>query len=63
MKTKFRSIVEFYDSLPENEKLLVDILRNILKDNLPLTCKEKLSVNVPYFYDRRGICIIWPASV
>jgi hypothetical protein len=51
------------DILPENERLLVDILRSIIIDNLPKSCKEKISYNVPYFYGRKGICIIWPASI
>ena len=49
--------------LPEDERLIVDVLRQIVKENLPATCKEKLAFNVPYFYGRRGICIIWPATI
>ncbi len=60
---KFRSIIEFYDSLPKDEMVIVDILRNLIKENLPPGSKEKFAFNVPYFYRKRGICIIWPASV
>lgn len=60
---KFRSIIEFYDSLPKDEMIIVDILRNLIKENLPPGSKEKFAFNVPYFYGKRGICIIWPASV
>ena len=42
---------------------MVDVLRGIVRDNLPAYCKEKISYNVPYFYGHKGICIIWPASI
>ena len=60
---KFRSLVEFWEWLPENERILVDVLRQIVIENLPGYCKEKLSYNVPYYYGKRRICLIWPASV
>jgi hypothetical protein len=59
----FKSIFELYDYLPEDERILVDVLRQIVSKNLPEYCKEKLSFSVPYFHGKRGICIIWPASV
>jgi hypothetical protein len=49
--------------LPEDERIMVDVLRQIVMENLPKHCKEKLAFNVPYFYGKRGICIIWPASI
>ncbi len=49
--------------LPEDERLIVDVLRQIVKENLPATCREKLAFNVPFFYGKRGICIIWPATI
>lgn len=60
---KFNSILELYDFLPEDERIIVDVLREIVARYLPSSCKVKLSFNVPYFYGKRGICIIWPASV
>lgn len=60
---KFQSFVEFWDFLPENERIIVDVLRQIVQDNLPDGFKEKLSYNVPYFYGNRRICLIWPGSV
>lgn len=60
---KFKSITELYDYLPEDEKLILDILRSILIRHLPANHKEKLTHNVPYFYGKKGICIIWPAMV
>jgi len=60
---KFQSFVEFWDYLPEDERLIVDVLRQIILAQLPKNYKEKLSYNVPYFYGNRRICLIWPGSV
>ena len=57
------SIVELYEMLPENERMIVDILRQIILESLPTGCKEKISYNVPFFYGKKGICIVWPASI
>lgn len=57
------SIIQFYERLPENERLIVDVLRQIIIENLPTHCREKISYNVPFFYGNRGICIVWPASI
>lgn len=62
-RIKFQSFVEFWDSLPENERIIVDVLRQIIIEHIPKTCTEKLSYNVPSFYGRRRICLIWPASI
>ncbi len=32
-------------------------------ENLPANCKEKISFNVPYFYGKKGICIVWPSTI
>src|SRR5262245_52570706 len=58
-----RSLVQLYELLPENEKIIVDVLRHIIIDTLPSYCKEKLSFNVPYFYGKKGICIVWPSAI
>lgn len=60
---KVNSLVQLYDLLPENERIITDVLRQLIKDNLPDYCKEKISYNVPFFYGNKGICIIWPATV
>jgi len=60
---KIKSILQLYDVLPENERLITDVLRQIVIQHLPATCKEKISYNVPFFYGKRGICIIWPATI
>ena len=60
---KIRSLLHLFDLLPEHERIIVDVLRQIILENLPSTCKEKLAFNVPYFYGKKGICIIWPATI
>ena len=52
-----------FDLLPENERIITDVLRQIILDNVPSYCKEKISFNVPYFYGHKGICIVWPATI
>ncbi len=60
---KIQSLVNLYELLPQNEWIITDVLRQIITENLPATCKEKISFNVPFFYGKKGICIIWPASI
>jgi len=58
-----KSLVQLYELLPENERVITDVLRQIVNENLPGGYKEKISYNVPFFYGRKGICIIWPATI
>ena len=60
---KIRNLIELYTLLPEDEKLIVDVLRQIIIETLPEYCKEKISYNVPFFFGNKGICIIWPSTV
>lgn len=60
---KIRSVLELYETLPEMELMIVDVLRSLVKDSLPDYCKEKISYNVPFFYGKKGICIIWPSTI
>jgi hypothetical protein len=60
---KIKSLFELFEVLPENERIIADVLRQIILENLPTTCKEKISYNVPFFYGKKGICIIWPAAI
>jgi len=60
---KIKSLVQLYELLPDDERIITDVLRHLIKDNLPAICREKISYNVPFFYGRKGICIIWPATV
>jgi hypothetical protein len=60
---KIKSLLQLYEVLPENEKIITDVLRQIIIENLPKEYKEKISYNVPFFYGNRGICIVWPATI
>ena len=60
---KIRSLVQLYELLSPNERVITDVLRQIVIYNLPAYCKEKISYNVPFYYGKKGICIIWPATV
>jgi len=60
---KFQSLLQLYDHLPDNERIITDVLRQIIIQHLPKDHKEKLAFNVPCFYCKKRICIIWPASV
>lgn len=60
---KIKSVLQLLEMLPEDERIIVDVLRQIILENLPSTCKEKISYNVPFFHGKRGICIIWPATI
>ncbi|NET34010.1 MAG: DUF1801 domain-containing protein [Cyanothece sp. SIO1E1] len=60
---RIRSLIQLFEVIPEEERILVDILRQIVLEKLPSYCREKISYNVPYFYGKKGICIIWPAGI
>lgn len=60
---KIKSLVQLFQLLPEEERIIADVLRQIVLENLPEYCKEKISYNVPFFYGNKGICIIWPATI
>lgn len=58
----FSDVGEFLEYLPEKERHIVDVLRNIVLDCIP-GCREKLSYNVPFYSRKTNICFIWPGSV
>lgn len=60
---KFRSMGEFWAHLPAGEREIVDVLRQIVLENLPSWCRERLAYNVPCYYGNKRICLIWPASI
>ena len=60
---KILSLLQLYELLPEHERLVVDVLRELVKGCLPAYCREKISYNVPLFYGNKAICIIWPATI
>ncbi|MCB9251375.1 MAG: DUF1801 domain-containing protein [Flavobacteriales bacterium] len=59
---KFNTLEEFLDFLPEDERLITEILRNMIFDCEP-QIKEKLSYNVPFYHLYSRLFFIWPASV
>lgn len=60
---RIKTLLQLFELLPENERIIVDVLRQIITENLPDHCREKISYNVPYFHGNKGICIIWPSSI
>jgi Domain of unknown function (DU1801) len=60
---KIKSLVQLYNILPESERIIVDVLRQIIAENITPNIKEKISYQVPYYYGNKGFCIVWPASV
>jgi Domain of unknown function (DU1801) len=60
---KIRSLLHLFEMLPEEERIIVDVLRQIIIENLPAYCKEKISYNVPFFYGNKSICLVWPSAI
>ena len=60
---KIKNLAELFALLPEDERIIVDVLRHIVWETLPEYCKEKISYSVPFFYGNKGICIIWPSTI
>lgn len=60
---KIKSILHLYQMLPDEERIIVDVLRQLITENLPAYAREKISYNVPFFYGNKGICIIWPSTI
>lgn len=54
-------LADFLLSLPDHEAALVKRLHEIVITTLPeLQCK--FSYEVPYYFGKRRVCFIWPAS-
>ncbi|CAN5449630.1 hypothetical protein BH11BAC2_BH11BAC2_00620 [soil metagenome] len=60
---KFQSYTEFRQFLPDDQRMIVDYLKEIVWSVLPDTCREKLAYNVPFFYGKKRICLIWPGAI
>src|SRR5688572_22518649 len=58
----FSNVDEFLEFLPDDERKIVEVLRNLVFNCIPY-CTEKLSYNVPFYRVNKNICFIWPASV
>lgn len=59
---KSRNIDQLYDELPEPERTIAFILRQLIFETLEVK-KEKLAWGAPFYYGHSPICFIWPASV
>lgn len=60
--TSFKKIGPFLDFITPEEREIVLVLRNLVFGCIP-DCHEKMAYNVPYYYLRKRVCFIWPASV
>ena len=62
MKISFQDVTGFLHYLPEDELMIVELLRELIFESIP-DVKEKLAYNVPFYYRYSRICFIWPGSV
>jgi Domain of unknown function (DU1801) len=58
-----KTLLQLFETLPEDERIIVDVLRQIILENIPAYCKEKMSYGVPFFYGNKSICLVWPSTV
>lgn len=58
-----KSLLQLMESLPGEQRIITDVLRQIITETLPDYCREKISYNVPFFYGNRSICLVWPSAV
>ncbi|WP_343485944.1 DUF1801 domain-containing protein [Allomuricauda sp. d1] len=61
-KVKFDSVEEFLGYLPQEELDIVTRLRGLIAETFP-QYREKLAYNVPFYYNHRRICFIWPSAI
>ena len=61
-KIEKNDIESFLYNLPDKELVIVEYLRELVFECIP-NCEEKLSYQVPYYYGKKRICFIWPASI
>ena len=60
--TSHNSFGQFLDNITPVEREIVLSLRELVFECIP-DCREKMAYNVPFYYRRKRICYIWPASV
>ena len=58
-----KTFVEFWEALPDDERIIVDVLRQIILQNLPEGYSEKVGKSVPFYSGKKRVCVLWPASV
>ena len=59
---KFHSVDEMIETLPTDQQEITLILRNIFLDS-GFPVKEKLSYNVPFYFNRKALGFIWPGAI
>lgn len=57
-----RTVADVYADLPEPERITALVLRELILETLP-EVTEKLSWGAPFYFRRRSLCFVWPASV
>lgn len=58
----FKDVEEFLEYLPEEEHKIVLYLRSLIFACIP-HIKEKLAYNIPFYYQNKRVCYIWPSAV
>ncbi|MFK8162911.1 MAG: DUF1801 domain-containing protein [Lewinella sp.] len=53
---------ELFESLPEDERLIATVLRELIFESLP-DIREKKSYGAPFYFGKKAVCYIWPASI
>ena len=51
----------YINKLPSSEKKIVQTLRQLILETIP-EIEERLSYGVPYYYRKRRMFFLWPAS-
>jgi hypothetical protein len=58
------SIEDMLATLPKAERVIVDRLRNLIRECLPKALeKEFYGLGIPFYRHHRLICYVWPSSV
>ena len=58
----FRSVADVLDYLPEDQRDLMDVLREIVLGTIP-NVTERLAFNVPFYRRHANLCFLWPGAV
>lgn len=54
---KIKNIVELFTILPEEERIITDVLRQIILETLPGYCKEKFHLMFPSFMEIKAFAL------
>lgn len=59
---KFRDMDELLEFLPEDQRIMLELLRELVQECIPRV-REKLRYNAPFYTLNKTICYIWPGAV